>query len=335
MEDRLAQVLEEALQAAQGAAGEEELDLIRVRYLGRKGELTAILRSTGSLPPEKRAAFGQAANRAKKSLEEALAGRLESLRLSPAGEGGELDVTLSGRRGFLGRSHPLMETMDEVAEIFSRIGYEVRTGPEAEDDYHNFEALNFPKDHPARDMQDTFFLGPETLLRTHTSPTQVRTMEAKRPPVRMICLGKTFRRDSDATHSPMFHQCEGLLVDKGVSLADLKGTLTFFVHEMFGPDLPVRFRPSFFPFTEPSAEVDMGCAICRGSGCRVCSRTGWIEILGSGMVDPNVYGFVDYDPEIYSGFAWGMGIERICMLKRGINDLRLFFDNDLRFLNQF
>jgi len=332
---KLAQVLEAATQAAQEAPDEEGLDRIRIRYLGRKGELTVLLRSTGSLPPQERAAFGQAANQAKKRLEEALSLRLEALKAALAGESERLDVTLPGRRGFLGRSHPVMETMDEVVEIFSRIGYEVRTGPEAEDDYHNFEALNFPKDHPARDMQDTFFLGPETVLRTHTSPTQVRTMESKRPPVRMICLGKTFRRDSDATHSPMFHQCEGLLVDKGVSLADLKGTLTFFAHEMFGPDLPVRFRPSFFPFTEPSAEMDMGCVICRGSGCRVCSQTGWLEILGCGMVDPNVYGFVDYDPEIYSGFAWGMGIERMCMLKRGIDDLRLFFDNDLRFLNQF
>ena len=227
-----------------------------------------------------------AANAAKKELEESLASRLEALSRAKASGAAGLDVTLPGRRGFRGRAHPIMETMDEVVEIFGRLGYEVRIGPEIEDDYHNFEALNFPPDHPARDMQDTFFFSEKTLLRTHTSPVQVRSMEEKQPPIRMICLGKTYRRDSDATHSPMFHQCEGLLVDKGVSMADLKGTLTFFVHEMFGPDLPVRFRPSFFPFTEPSAEVDMGCVICKGSGCRVCGQTGWLEILGSGMVDP-------------------------------------------------
>ena len=335
MSEELTRVLEAAQEAVDGAADKKDLEDLRVRFLGRKGELTRLLRATGSLPPEERAAFGQAANAAKKELEESLASRLEALARAKASGAAGLDVTLPGRRGFRGRAHPIMETMDEVVEIFGRLGYEVRIGPEIEDDYHNFEALNFPPDHPARDMQDTFFFSEKTLLRTHTSPVQVRSMEEKQPPIRMICLGKTYRRDSDATHSPMFHQCEGLLVDKGVSMADLKGTLTFFVHEMFGPDLPVRFRPSFFPFTEPSAEVDMGCVICKGSGCRVCGQTGWLEILGSGMVDPNLYGFVDYDPEVYSGFAWGMGIERMCMLKRGIDDLRLFYENDLRFLNQF
>jgi phenylalanyl-tRNA synthetase alpha chain len=335
MRDRLKEVLDSALAAARAAAAAEAVEAVRVRHLGRKGELTSLLRLTGSLPPAERAAFGQAANQAKALLEAALAARLAELAQTPAEARVGVDVTLPGRRGFLGRSHPISETMAEIAEIFGRLGYEIRTGPEAETDYYNFEALNIPKDHPAREMQDTFYLSAETLLRTHTSPVQVRTMEAKRPPVRMICLGKTFRRDSDATHSPMFHQCEGLLVDRGVSLADLKGTLIYFVQEMFGRDVPVRFRPSFFPFTEPSAEVDMGCVICRGKGCRVCGQSGWLEILGSGMVDPNVYGFVDYDPEEVSGFAWGMGLERVTMIKRGVDDLRLFFDNDLRFLNQF
>jgi len=335
VEERLIQVKEAALAAAAGADSPAALDQIGLAYLGRKGELTQLLRSTGSLPPERRPAFGQAANQARREVEDAIKARRAELAARLDRERGAIDVSLPGRRGYLATSHPITRIMDEVAEIFGRLGFESRLGPEAETDYYNFEALNFPKDHPARDMQDTFFLSAETLLRTHTSPVQIRTMEQKRPPVRMICLGKCFRRDSDATHSPMFHQCEGLLVDKGVSLADLKGTMTFFVHEMFGPQVPLRFRPSFFPFTEPSAEVDMGCVMCQGQGCRVCSGTGWLEILGSGMVDPAVYGFVDYDPEEVSGFAWGMGMERICMLKYGVNDLRLFFDNDLRFLSQF
>lgn len=331
MLEELSKTLDQGLAELKSADRVEEL---RVKYLGRKGLLTRLMRAIGTLSPEERPAFGQAANQARREFEAALEARLAELAAGSS-LAGAVDVTLPGRRGFLGKPHPIEETMAEVVEIFGRLGYEVRIGTEAEDDYHNFEALNFPKDHPAREMQDTFFLSPETLLRTHTSPVQVRTMESKRPPVRMICLGKTFRRDSDATHSPMFHQCEGLLVDKGVSMADLKGTLEFFVHEMFGPEIPVRFRPSFFPFTEPSAEMDIGCVICGGTGCRVCSKSGWLEILGCGMVDPNVYGFVDYDPEVFSGFAWGMGIERMCMLKRGIDDLRLFFENDLRFLHQF
>ena len=215
------------------------------------------------------------------------------------------------------------------------MGFQVVEGPEIETDYYNFEALNIPKDHPARDMQDTFYISDNIVLRTHTSPMQVRVMEKQQPPVRIIAPGKTFRRDSDLTHTPMFHQVEGLLVDKDISFADLKGVLTVFVHEMFRPEVSLRFRPSFFPFTEPSAEVDIQCVICRGAGCRVCSQTGWLEILGSGMVDPAVFGFVNYDPEVYTGFAFGMGIERIAMLKYGIDDLRLFFDNDLRFLKQF
>jgi phenylalanyl-tRNA synthetase alpha chain len=235
----------------------------------------------------------------------------------------------------MGKRHPITQTLDEIVQIFSHFGFEVVEGPEVELDYYNFEALNIPKGHPAREMQATFFISEDVVLRTHTSPVQVRTMEKRRPPIRVICPGAVYRCDSDPTHSPMFHQVEGLLVDRGITFADLKGVLTVFVHEMFGEETKLRFRPSFFPFTEPSAEVDIECFICGGKGCGVCSNTGWLEILGSGMVDPAVYQFVNYDPEEVTGFAFGMGIERIAMLKFGINDIRLFFNNDLRFLRQF
>jgi phenylalanyl-tRNA synthetase alpha chain len=234
-----------------------------------------------------------------------------------------------------GKRHPLTQILDEIIDIFSRLGFEVVEGPEVELDYYNFEALNIPKGHPAREMQATFFISDDVVLRTHTSPVEVRTMEKHPPPVRIISPGPAYRRDSDPTHSPMFHQVEGLLVDKGITFADLKGVLTVFVHQMFGEGTRLRFRPSFFPFTEPSAEIDIECFICGGKGCGVCSNTGWLEILGSGMTDPAVFGFVDYDPEKVSGFAFGMGVERIAMLKYGINDIRLFFTNDMRFLKQF
>jgi phenylalanyl-tRNA synthetase alpha chain len=291
----------------------------------------------GSLPPEVRPQFGQGANRLKKVLETHLEEAQEPLKKAAlqAEAVMGLDVTLPGRRLDLGRLHPITQITREICDIFVRMGFQVVEGPEIETDYYNFEALNIPKDHPARDMQDTFYISDNIVLRTHTSPMQVRVMEQQQPPVRIIAPGKTFRRDSDLTHTPMFHQVEGLLVDKNISFADLKGVLTAFVHEMFGSEVSLRFRPSFFPFTEPSAEVDIQCVICRGAGCRVCSQTGWLEILGSGMVDPAVFGFVNYDPEVYTGFAFGMGIERIAMLKYGIDDLRLFFDNDLRFLKQF
>jgi len=246
-----------------------------------------------------------------------------------------VDVTLPGRRHPVGREHPITLVSREITSIFTGMGFEIAEGPEVELDYYNFEALNIPKDHPARDMQDTFYVSDNVVLRTHTSPVQVRTMEKQRPPVRIITLGAVYRCDSDVTHTPMFHQVEGLLVDKNITMGDLKGVLTRFVHLMFGKDIGVRFRPSFFPFTEPSAEVDIQCVICKGKGCRVCANTGWLEILGCGMVDPAVYGFVDYDPDIYSGFAWGLGVERVAMLKYGINDLRSFFENDIRFLSQF
>jgi phenylalanyl-tRNA synthetase alpha chain len=325
-----------ALQEVQRAQTPEDLEFLRVKFLGRKGALTGILRGLAKLDPEVRRQMGQEANRAKKTLEEALEQALEALKeaarraAAPA-----VDVTLPGRRPPRGRLHPLNRVMAEVCDIFLHLGFEAVEGPEVELDWYNFEALNLPPDHPARDMQDTFYFNDKVLLRTHTSPMQIRTMEQRQPPVRIIAPGKVYRRDSDITHSPMFHQVEGLVVDKGVTFADLKGVLIAFVHEMFGPEVGVRFRPSYFPFTEPSAEVDIECVICRGEGCRVCKTSGWLEILGSGMVHPAVFEAVGYDPETYTGFAFGLGIERIAMLKYGIDDIRLFFDNDLRFLRQF
>jgi phenylalanyl-tRNA synthetase alpha chain len=318
------------------ASSPEELETLRVKYLGRKGALTLMLRSLKDLPAEVRRPLGQEANRAKGALEAALDRALVVLKeaarraAAPA-----VDVTLPGRRTPLGRLHPLNQVMEEVCDIFLHLGFEAVEGPEVELDWYNFEALNLPPDHPARDMQDTYYVNEKVLLRTHTSPMQIRTMERRRPPVRIIAPGKVYRRDSDITHSPMFHQVEGLLVDQGVTFADLKGVLTAFVHQMFGPEVGVRFRPSYFPFTEPSAEVDIECVICRGEGCRVCKATGWLEVLGSGMVHPAVFEAVGYDPEEVTGFAFGLGIERLAMLKYGIDDIRLFFENDLRFLRQF
>jgi phenylalanyl-tRNA synthetase alpha chain len=336
-QDREIQELQEVglkeIQAAQSAA---DLERLRVKFLGRKGAVTQVLRSLGQLEPEARRRVGQEANTVKQALEEALAQALTALKdaamraAAPA-----IDVTLPGRRLPGGRLHPITQINQEVCDIFLHLGFETVEGPEVELDYYNFEALNIPADHPARDMQDTFYFNDRVLLRTHTSPMQIRTMEQRQPPVRVIAPGRVYRRDSDLTHTPMFHQVEGLLVDKGVTFADLKGVLTEFVHQMFGPEVGVRFRPSYFPFTEPSAEVDIECVICRGEGCRVCKTTGWLEVLGSGMVHPAVFEAVGYDPEEYTGFAFGLGIERIAMLKYGIDDIRLFFENDLRFLRQF
>jgi phenylalanyl-tRNA synthetase alpha chain len=325
-----------ALQEIQEANNPDDLELVRVKYLGRKGALTVILRGLGKLDPEVRRGVGQEANRAKVELEEVLEQAQRALKeAARRAASSAIDVTLPGRRNFRGRLHPLNQTMAEVCDIFLHLGFEAVEGPEVELDWYNFEALNLPPDHPARDMQDTFYFNDKVLLRTHTSPMQIRTMEKRQPPVRIIAPGKVYRRDSDITHSPMFHQVEGLLVDRGVTFADLKGVLTAFVHQMFGPEVGVRFRPSYFPFTEPSAEVDIECVICRGEGCRVCKTTGWLEVLGSGMVHPAVFEAVGYDPETYTGFAFGLGIERIAMLKYGIDDIRLFFENDLRFLRQF
>jgi len=320
------------------ASTEKEISEIRVKYLGKKGSITQVLKSLGTLPVPERREAGQRANQLKESTESRIEERLSTIRKqesTKALEKERIDITLPGRQIPLGKKHPLTQTLEEIVDIFSHLGFEVVEGPEVELDYYNFEALNIPRGHPAREMQATFFISEDVVLRTHTSPMQVRTMEKKRPPVRMICPGAAYRVDSDPTHSPMFHQVEGLLVDRGITFADLKGVLAAFVHQMFGKETKLRFRPSFFPFTEPSAEVDIECFICGGKGCGVCSKTGWLEILGSGMVDPAVYKFVNYDPEEVTGFAFGMGIERIAMLKFGINDIRLFFTNDLRFLRQF
>jgi phenylalanyl-tRNA synthetase alpha chain len=338
VKEELEKLRDEVILSISRACTEKELSEIRVGVLGRKGNLTQLLKRLGTLSEEDRREIGKRANQVKgdleKRVEEALL-QIQERERSEALEKEKIDVTLPGRRVPVGRKHPLTQILDEIIDIFSRLGFEVAEGPEVELDYYNFEALNIPKGHPAREMQATFFISDEVVLRTHTSPVEVRTMEKHPPPVRIISPGPAYRRDSDPTHSPMFHQVEGLLVDKGITFADLKGVLTIFVHQMFGRETRLRFRPSFFPFTEPSAEIDIECIMCGGKGCGVCSNTGWLEILGSGMTDPAVFGFVDYDPEEVTGFAFGMGVERIAMLKYGINDIRLFYTNDLRFLKQF
>ncbi|MFC1822276.1 phenylalanine--tRNA ligase subunit alpha [Thermodesulfobacteriota bacterium] len=311
------------------------LEKFRIAYLGKKGRITSLLKQMGRLPQAERPEIGKLANRVKKNLSVNLQKASERIIAAETASTFYLDITLPGRATPRGHLHPITQVLREVCQIFIKMGYRVAKGPNVEHDYYNFEALNFPKDHPARDMQDTLYVTDDIVLRTHTSPMQVRVMESQSPPVGVIAPGKVYRRDSDVSHTPMFHQVEGFLVDKGITFGDLKGTLTSFVHQMFGRDTALRFRPSFFPFTEPSAEVDIQCVICRGEGCRTCSQTGWLEILGSGMVDPEVFGFVGYDPDIYSGFAFGMGIERIAMLKYGIDDIQLFFRNDNRFLRQF
>jgi phenylalanyl-tRNA synthetase alpha chain len=320
------------------AGTEAEFLSIRTRYLGRKGLLTGVLRNIGQVDPEKRPLFGKRSNEIKeflsveieKALEEIAARKKDDVLLRD-----RIDVTLPGRRVKYGKVHPIIQVSREICDIFSGLGFAVVEGPEVEMDYYNFEALNIPKDHPARDMQDTFYVEENIVLRTHTSPVQIRIMEKQQPPVRILSPGRVYRPDSDISHTPMFHQIEGLLVDRGVTFGDLKGVLTSFVRQMFGEDTALRFRPSFFPFTEPSAEVDIRCVICQGAGCRVCAQSGWLEILGSGMVDPDVFKSVGYDSEVFTGFAFGLGLERIAMLKFGISDIRLFFENDMRFLEQF
>ncbi len=312
------------------------LEALRVAYFGKKGQLTSLMKQIGKVPPDIRPEIGKLANTIKAALSKAIEKKRSEIVASKAGKKEEItDVTLPGRKPVRGHVHPVNTVITDVCSIFSQMGFRVVTGPDIELDYYNFEALNLPKDHPARDMQDTFYVSPNVVLRTHTSPIQVRVMEKTPPPVSIIAPGSVYRRDSDVSHTPMFHQVEGLLVDNDVSFGDLKGILTAFIHQMFGSDTEIRFRPSFFPFTEPSAEVDIQCVICKGKGCRTCSHTGWLEILGSGMVDPEVFRSVDYDTELYSGFAFGMGIERIAMLKYGIDDIQLFFKNDIMFLTQF
>ncbi len=324
--------------AVEAASSEKDLQELKVRYLGKKGELTALMKCLGALSAEERPLVGQLINTVKGRFEEEFTSRLAAVkgaetRRRLASE--RIDVTLPGRRTAVGSRHPVTLVVEELSEIFAGLGFQVAEGPEIELDFYNFEALNFPADHPARDMQDTFFLEGNRLLRTHTSPVQVRTMLKHAPPVRIIAPGTVYRCDSDATHSPMFHQIEGLMVDKGITFGDLKGILTIFINQYFGKGVGMRLRPSFFPFTEPSAEIDIACVICKGKGCRVCKNSGWLEILGAGMVDPEVYRHVGYDPDAVTGFAFGMGIERMAMLKYGINDMRYLFENDIRFLSQF
>jgi phenylalanyl-tRNA synthetase alpha chain len=338
MLDKLNAIAKMAAEEIERSSREEELSEIKTRYLGRKGVLTAILREIAELPAEERPRLGKLSNELKEKLSALLEQRQaiiagEKIRVSLSGE--KIDPTLPGRRPPEGHLHPLTQVFEEICSIFGNFGFSVVSGPEIEFDYYNFEALNIPRDHPARDMQDTFYIGPNILLRTHTSPVQIRVMEKERPPVRILSPGKVYRRDSDVTHSPMFHQVEGLLVDRKVSFSDLKGILTAFLKAMFGRDIRLRFRPSYFPFTEPSAEVDISCVICGGDGCRVCGASGWLEILGSGMVNPQVFENVGYDPEEFSGFAFGLGVERIAMLKYRIGNIRYFTDNDVRFLHQF
>ena len=315
----------------------ESLEAERIRYLGRKGELTKALRSIKTLPPEERPAVGEAINRAKRRIETLVDEREELLRSAAAEqEPYPGDHTLPGRRGLGGGRHILHIVIEEIKEIFYGMGYTLAEGPDVELDYYNFEALNFPKDHPSRDLQDTFYINPDILLRTQTSPVQVRYMEKHEPPIRIIVPGRVYRNESpDPSHAAEFLQMEGLYVDKNVSLADLRNDVTFAVRSFFGPDAEVRFRPHFFPFTEPSAEVDMSCFACRGEGCQICQKTGWLEIMGAGMVHPNVFRYAGYDPDAYTGFAFGMGIDRMAMLKYGIDDIRRFLHNDLRFLGQF
>jgi phenylalanyl-tRNA synthetase alpha chain len=315
-----------------------DLQQIRTKYTGKKGLLTSRLKALSTLTPDERRAAGKTLNEVKDFIEETLKAREVLLR-----EGEQqtrlltetIDVTLPGKFTPFGRQHPITRVLSEIKEIFVSMGFGIEDGPEVELDYYNFEALNIPKDHPARDMQDTFYVSDEVVLRTHTSPVQVRVMERRRPPLKIIVPGKVYRCDADISHTAMFHQVEGLMVDKDISFSDLKGVLELFIHSFFGKETPVRFRPSYFPFTEPSAEVDIGCIFCKGRGCRVCKTTGWIEVLGSGLVNPKVFEMAGYDRDEYSGFAFGLGMERLTMLKYSIDDIRLFYENDLRFLGQF
>lgn len=341
MNEKLAKIEAEAGAKITGCGSIAELEALRVLYLGRKGELTDLLKSVSSLPPEERPSFGAATNRLKVRIGEMLDARkteLSSSELKSRHASEAVDITLPGRRPFAGHRHPLSQLLDEISDIFHGMGFSVAEGPDAETSWNNFDALNTPENHPSRDMQDTFYLTKDQglLLRTHTSPVQIRTMLSQKPPVRIIAPGRCYRRDAiDASHMPVFQQCEGLYVDKKASLADLKGILNYFVRQLLGEKVKIRFRPHFFPFTEPSVEYDFSCLFCGGKGCRVCKQSGWLEISGAGMVDPNVFRNVGYDPESWQGFAWGLGLERVAMLRYGINDIRLFYQGDMRFLEQF
>lgn len=340
MEEQLLALKEACLAKLANVTNLAELQEIRVEFLGKKGQLTSILKGLGKLSPEERPVVGAKVNELRALIEEEFTAKqniLETEQLNEKLNSEKIDITLPGRKVELGHQHPLTKVNMLIEEFFTKMGYTVAEGPEIESDYFNFECLNLPADHPARDMQDSFYLTPKFLLRTHTSPVQARVMQANEPnaPIRIIAPGKVYRWDYDATHSPVFHQVEGLLIDEHITFADLKGTLELFLRHIFGDGIKVRFRTSFFPFTEPSAEVDISCVMCKGEGCRICSHTGWLEILGCGMVHPSVLEINGYDPEKVRGFAFGMGVERIAMLLYGIGDLRLFYENDVRFLNQF
>lgn len=339
MKEQLEAIRQKALNELENAASIQDIEAVRIKFLGKKGELTGILKQMGKLSPEERPVIGQLANVIRSEIEakieedsKSIAQKLQAEKLKAE----KIDVTLPGKAKVLGSRHPLTVVLDDIKDIFIGMGFDIVDGPEVEKDYYNFEALNIPKDHPARDTQDTFYINENIVLRTQTSPVQVRVMEKQQPPIRIISPGRVFRSDAvDATHSPLFHQIEGLVVDKGISFADLKGTLEIFIKQLYGEDSVVRFRPHHFPFTEPSAEVDVQCFNCHGAGCPLCKGEGWIEILGCGMVHPKVLETCNIDPEIYSGFAFGLGLERIAMRRYNINDLRLFFENDVRFLKQF
>lgn len=339
MKKQLEAIRQKALNELENAASIQDIEAVRIKFLGKKGELTGILKQMGKLSAEERPVVGQLANVIRSEIEakieedsKSIAQKLQAEKLKAE----KIDVTLPGKAKVLGSRHPLTVVLDDIKDIFIGMGFDIVDGPEVEKDYYNFEALNIPKDHPARDTQDTFYINENIVLRTQTSPVQVRVMEKQQPPIRIISPGRVFRSDAvDATHSPLFHQIEGLVVDKGVSFADLKGTLEIFIKQLYGEDSVVRFRPHHFPFTEPSAEVDVQCFNCHGAGCPLCKGEGWIEILGCGMVHPKVLETCNIDPEIYSGFAFGLGLERIAMRRYNINDLRLFFENDVRFLKQF
>ncbi len=339
MKNQLEAIRAAAKEALEGSRAAADIEQLRIKYLGKKGELTAILKQMGKLTPEERPVIGQLANEVRTFIEDAIESKVQELNEKKQLEqlkAEKLDVTLPGKKPVLGAKHPLTIVLDEIKEIFVGMGFDIVEGPEVETDYYNFEALNMPKNHPARDTQDTFYINDNIVLRTQTSPVQVRTMEEQKPPIRVISPGRVYRSDAvDATHSPLFHQIEGLVVDKGITFADLKGTLETFVKRLYGEDSVVRFRPHHFPFTEPSAEVDVQCFGCHGEGCRLCKGEGWIEILGCGMVHPKVLSNCGIDPEVYSGFALGLGLERVAMRRYGIDDMRLFFENDVRFLNQF
>lgn len=339
MKEQLLKIQEEAEKALAQAESASALEEARVRFLGKKGELTAVLRGMGKLSPEERPVIGQVANEVRSRIEEMIETKKTAVQAEERSaklREETLDVTIAGRKPKLGKCHPLTSVLDEVKDIFLGMGFSIAEGPEVELDYYNFEALNIPKDHPARDTQDSFYISESVVLRSQTSPVQVRVMEQQKPPIRIIAPGRVYRSDAvDATHSPVFHQIEGLVVDKGITMADLKGTLERFLKTLYGPEAKIRLRPHHFPFTEPSAEVDVSCFVCGGKGCRVCKGEGFIEILGAGMVHPKVLERCGIDPQVYSGFAFGLGLERIVMRRMNIDDLRLFYDNDLRFLKQF